>query len=168
MAATRTTPQVMKTKLRSMVPVTRSATPRTATSAPMTMRALRITRLEHYGGPVGHDLAHGLSDLRGVETHHDNAVAAHGGCVLDEAVDGLAARLFEELGVFVDLAADQRAQACDDIAAQPAGADDDAKNLTQSLLHLIAGDPFGRGDDHGLSPIDSAYFATKWGISKAR
>src|SRR5215472_5728348 len=115
-----TTPQNMKTRLRATMPERMAAMPRMMTRTPTVIRPLRITCLEDHGRAVGDDLAHGLADLGGVEAHHDDAVGPHGGGVLDQPVDRLAAGLLEELGVFVDLAAHDGAEAGHDVAAEPA------------------------------------------------
>ena len=46
-----------------------------------------------------------LADLRGVEAHGDHRVGAHQLGVLDHAVDGVAARVLEQLRVLRHLAA---------------------------------------------------------------
>ncbi len=61
----------------------------------------------------------------------------------------MAPRLFEQLGVFVDLAADDRAQPGHDVAADPAAADDDAKALALDLDDPVVGDVLGGDDQHG-------------------
>src|SRR5271163_3432862 len=146
----RKAPQQMTTRLSGIMPEASAATPRTATNTPIVISPLRIPGLENHGRAIGHDLAHGLADLGGIEAHHDDAVGAHSGRVLHEAVDGLAAGLFQELRIFVDLAAHDGAQARHDVAGDPARADDDAKDLAQRLFGVIAGDAFCGGDDHGV------------------
>ena len=56
-------------------------------------------------------------------------VRAHRRRVLHQPVDRAAPRLFEELGIFVDLPADDRAQPGHNVAAETAAAHDDAKAL---------------------------------------
>jgi hypothetical protein len=58
----------------------------------------------------------------------------------------MAPRLFEQLGVFVDLAADDRAQPGHDVAAEPAASDNDAKTLTLDFEHPVMGDVLGCDD----------------------
>src|SRR5947209_2623953 len=87
-------------------------------STTSTLRSTRGFRLEDHRGAVGDDFAHGLADLRGIETHHDDAIRAHDGGILDEAIDGVPAGLFKQLRVFVDLTAHNRAQPRHDVAAQ--------------------------------------------------
>ncbi len=61
--------------------------------------------------------------------------------------------LFQRLRVFVDLAADDRAQPGHDVAAESPAADDHAEDLTQRGRHAVSGDILGRGDDHALSSV---------------
>ena len=60
--------------------------------------------------------------------------------------------VFNQRGIFLDLATDQRAQACHDIAAQPAAAHHHAKDLPQAFHRAMPGNVFGSSDDHLLSP----------------
>src|SRR3984893_1924218 len=83
-------------------------------------------RLDYRCGAVGDDLAHRLSDLRRVEAHHDDRVGSHHGGIFRQAIDRLAPRLLEKVGVVVDLPTDGRAQSSHDVPAEPAAADDDA------------------------------------------
>src|SRR5205085_9873331 len=64
------------------------------------------------------------------------------------AVDRVATRLLQQLGVFLDLAATQGAQARHDVAAQAAAAHDQAEDLALRLDHLITGNVFSRSNDH--------------------
>ena len=57
------------------------------------------------------DLAHGPSDLRGIEPHDDDGVGTHQRRVLNQAIDRVAARFLEYLGVFGNFAADDAPQA---------------------------------------------------------
>src|SRR5271170_3605666 len=82
---------------------------------------------------VGDDLAHRLPDLGRIEAHHQDRVGPHRRRVLDKAVDRMTPRLFKQLGVFADLAADDRAQPGHDVAAEPAAAHNDAKTLALDL-----------------------------------
>jgi hypothetical protein len=61
-------------------------------------------------------------------------------------------RFLEELGVFVDLAADDRAQPGHDVAAEPAAAHDDPEALALDLGDAVMRDVFGRDDEHRRSP----------------
>src|SRR5512141_2504670 len=70
----------------------------------------RLVRHHDHGRAVRDDLGHRLGELAAVEAHRDDGVAAHERRVLDHPVDGLAAGVLEELGVLMDLAADERAQ----------------------------------------------------------
>jgi class 3 adenylate cyclase len=104
--------------------------------------------LDHRRRPVGNDFAHRLADLGRIEAHHQHGVGAHHGGVAYQAIDGVAARLFEQLGVFVDLAADDRAQSGHDVAAETAASDDNAKALPLGLDDPVAGDGLGGYDQH--------------------
>src|SRR5271170_7442385 len=95
----RKAPQQMTTRLSGTMPEASAATPRTATSTPIVISPLRIPGLEHHCRAVGHDLAHGLADLGGIEAHHDDAVPTHGGGVADKPVDGMAAGFLEKLRI---------------------------------------------------------------------
>ena len=75
-------------------------------------------------------------------------VGAHRGGVSHEPVDRMATRLFEQLGVFVDFAADDRAQPGHDVAAEPAAAHDNPKALTFNLGHPVTADIFRRNYEH--------------------
>src|SRR6516164_2195151 len=119
-------------------------------------------RFDHRGGAVRDDLAHRLTDLGRIEAHHQDRVGAHHGGVLHQPVDRLAAGLFEQMGVFVDLAADQGAQPRHDVAAEPAAADDNAKTLTLDLDHPVTGDILGRNHQHpSLHRSNAAHEVTR-------
>ena len=60
--------------------------------------------------------------------------------------------LLEQLGVFGDFAADDRAQPGHDVAAQPAAAHDDPKTLALDLGYPVMGDILGGDDQHLRSP----------------
>ena len=72
--------------------------------------------------------------------------------VLDHPVDRLAAGVLEELGVLVDLAADERAQPGRQVAGQASAADDEAEHLALRLGDSMAGQVWGRRDDHVAPP----------------
>src|SRR5450830_171732 len=104
---------------------------------------------DHHGGAVGDDFAHGLGDFGGVEAHHDDGVAAHQAGVLDHAVEGVAAGLLQQGGVFGDLATENGTQAGEEVAGQAAAADDDAEDLALAFNDAMTGDLFCGGDQHG-------------------
>src|SRR5579885_367594 len=105
-------------------------------------------RLQDDGRAISDDLAHGLADLRGIETHHDHAVGPHGRGVLDHAVDRLAPRFLQRAGVFVDLATDDRAQPGHEIAADAAAAHDHPEALSLDLSYPLPRDAFTGRDQH--------------------
>src|SRR6185312_16522373 len=107
---------------------------------------------QHRGGTVGHDLAHHLADLVGVEAHHDDGVGAHGLGVLHHAVHGVAARFLQQGGVFDDLAAHDGTQAGHDIAAEAAAPHHHPEHLALHFLDAIADDVLSGGHDHGQAP----------------
>src|SRR6476620_9727290 len=78
------------------------------------------------GRAVGHDLGHGLADLGRVEPERDDRVRAHECRVLDHPVECLAPGVLEQLGVLVDLAAHDRAEAGREVAREAAAAHDEA------------------------------------------
>src|SRR5215469_2900632 len=119
------------------MPETSAAIPRTRTNTPIVMRPLRIG-LEHDGRAVSDDLAHGLADLGGIETHHDHGVSTHRGGIAHKPIDGMPARLFEKLRVFLDFAADERAKPRHDIAAEPTRTHDHSETLAQCLFDTLA------------------------------
>src|SRR6266480_2416111 len=90
-------------------PESRSAAPVTAASAPRpttTDRSIAASAplcLENHSSAVGDDLAHRRADFRGIEPHHDDGVGAHGGGILNQPVDGVAPRLLQQAGIFIDL-----------------------------------------------------------------
>src|SRR5208282_621757 len=88
---------------------------------------------DHRRRAVGDDLAHRIADLGAVVAHHQDGVRAHRGRVLDQPIERMAARLLEQLRVFVDFAADDRSQPSNDVAAEPAAADDDTETLAKGL-----------------------------------
>ena len=100
--------------------------------------------------PIGNDLAHCLTDLGRIETHHQDRIGAHHRGVFNQAIDRVTARLLEQQGIFVDLAADDRAQPGHDVATEAAAPDDDAKALTLDLGYLVAGDVFGGNNQHDV------------------
>src|SRR5512146_865320 len=125
------------------IPASMRTRPRT-TKAARTMTPRRLTRLlgglrragvrdDDDGGPVGHDLRHRRRHLAAVEAHRDDGVRAHERRVLDHPVDRLAAGVLEELGVLVDLAPDERAQARGDVAGKAAAPDDEPERLALRL-----------------------------------
>jgi hypothetical protein len=75
-------------------------------------------------------------------------VGAHHGRVLHQPVHGMPPRLFEQGGVFVNLAAHDRAEPCHDVAAEPSRAHDDAETLAKRLFHAITRYAFGCGNNH--------------------
>jgi hypothetical protein len=54
-----------------------------------------------------------------IETHHHHRVCAHQPRVHHQAVDRVAAGVFHQRRIFLDLTADDRAQAGHDIAGRP-------------------------------------------------
>src|SRR6478672_2052606 len=128
-------------------PPNMSSTPMT-TSAPRTkapIRALlsdlgsRRVGNDDDGRAVGHDLGHVAGHLAAVEAHRDDRVGAHERGVLDQAVQRLASGVLEELGVFVDLAPAQGAQAGDQVAREAAAADHEAERLALRFHGAVAG-----------------------------
>ena len=111
-----------------------------------------MDRFDHGRRAVSDDFAHGVTDLRAIVAHHQDGVGAHRGCVLDKPVQGVAARLLEQLGIFVNFAADDGPQPGDQIAAQPSAAHDHPETLSERLNGAMSGDIFGRDDDHGDAP----------------
>src|SRR5580693_19176 len=124
-----------------MLPKTSAVAAPARQSAPTAMTMLRSIagRLDDRRGAIGHDLAHRLSHLGGIETHHDDGIRTHRGRVAHHAVDGLAPRLFEQLRVFVDLAAD------------PARAHHDAEDLAESPDGPVTGHILRCRHDHGFA-----------------
>src|SRR6266436_2554025 len=109
-----------------------------------------FVRHEHDSGAIGNDFAHGLAHFGGIEAHHDDTVGAHGGRVSYHSVDGLPAGLFQQLRIFMNLAAGDRAQPGHDIAADAAAAHDDSKTLSDGLLHAVPRNMFRRRNQHEL------------------
>src|ERR1700761_2011057 len=100
-------------------------------------------RIDDDGSAVGHDLAHGLAHLRGVEAHHHDGIGLHQARILDHPVDRVAPRFLEHLGVFHDLTAGEGAQAGHDVASETAAAHDDAEDLALGFPDSMPGDIFG-------------------------
>src|SRR5438093_447413 len=98
------------------------------------------------------DLAHRLPDFRGVKAHRDDRVGAHHGRIFGQTIDCLASRVLEQVGVFMNLAADNRAQPGHHVAAEPAAADDDAKALSLDLDYAVTRNILGSDDQHFSAP----------------
>src|SRR4029077_3736724 len=134
----------------SMVPMSSSHAPAAIMAMAMSCTARRSMNsarlIQHHRGAVGDDFAHGLADFRGVKTHHHHRVGLHEARILDHAIDCLAAGELEQLGVFLDLTAHDRAQAGENVAAEAAAADDDPEDLTLDFPHALSGNVFGRPD----------------------
>jgi hypothetical protein len=113
-------------------PTAASMTPPIASSAARSNCASAGQRLDHRGRTIGDDLAHRLSDLRGVEAHHQDRVGAHHRRILHQTVHCLAARVLEQMAVFVDLTAYNRAQPGRDVAAEPTAAGVGVEPVNQS------------------------------------
>src|SRR6516162_8934809 len=131
-------------------PAASAARPRT--KSPTRSMASGRLLLQHHGGAIGDDLAHGLADLGGIEAHHDDGVGAHGRRVLHHAVDGVAPRLLQQSRVFMDLAADDGAKPRDDIAADAAAAHHDTEALPLHLPNPLSRDPLACRDKHPTLP----------------
>src|SRR5664280_808337 len=108
---------------------------------------------DHDRGPVGHDFRHGCADLRRVEAHREDRVGAHQSRVLDHSVEGLAPGVLEQLGVLVDLATDERAEAGGEVAGEAATSDDQPKDLAFHLGDPVSGHVGSGYDDHWISSI---------------
>src|SRR5262245_15566410 len=80
-------------------------------------------RLDDDRRAVRHDLGHVAREGAAVEAHRDDRVRAHQRRVLDQPVERLAAGVLEQLGVLVDLAPAERAQAGDEVAGEAARSD---------------------------------------------
>ena len=128
----------------ALPPAIVAARPARASSVPMTLRTMRVVVLSIEAStysPVGgvapasgsiddgravrHDLRHRPGQLGAVEAHRDHRVPAHQRGVLDEPVERLAAGVLEERRVLLDLAAAERAEPGDEVAREPAAADDE-------------------------------------------
>jgi RNA polymerase sigma factor (sigma-70 family) len=81
--------------------------------------------------------------------HHHQRVGAHRGGVLDQAVDGLAAGVLEQLGVGADLPADQALESGGHVAAHAAAAHGEPEGEAEHAADPVAGDVLAGGDDHG-------------------
>src|SRR5690349_11936098 len=131
--------------------IVRTTTP-IGSSPKLAVLLVRLRRgrvgLDDHRGPVGHDLGHVARHLAAVEAHRDDRVGAHDRGVLDEPVQGLAAGVLEELGVLVDLAPAEGAQAGHEVAREAAAPDDEAEGLALRLGDAVAGDERGGRDDH--------------------
>src|SRR3954471_17661693 len=103
---------------------------------------------------IGDDLGHRRGHLAAVEAHRDDCVRPHERGVLDHPVDRLAAGVLEELGVLVDLAADDGPQARGEVAGQASAADDEAERLALRLDDSMARDEWCGGHDHERSSRD--------------
>src|SRR5471032_2505429 len=136
-------------------PLASAIAPPAAISRAMTSTTLRSMSglLEHDDRAVSDDLAHGLADFGRVETHHDDRVAAHLLRILHHAVERMAARLFQQCGVFQYLAAEDGAQPGHQVARQATAAHDDAEYLPLHFQHPIACDVFGSSDQHDLPSV---------------
>src|SRR5471032_1168003 len=133
-------------------PLSRHAAPPTLSSAAKISSEMRSMShlLDHHRRSVGDDLAHGLADFGRVEAHHDDGVAAHEFRVPDQAVHGVAARLFQQRVVLGDLAAVDGAQAGHHIARQSTAAHHHAKHLALDVGDAVAGDIFSCHDQHDV------------------
>lgn len=100
------------------------------------------------GRAVRDDFRHVVGDFRRIVAHHGNGIGAHGLGILHEAIECVAARLFEHRGILRYLAAEQRAQRCNDIYSQSAAANNEAEDLAECLRRFAAGDIFRRNDNH--------------------
>src|SRR6516164_2374546 len=131
-------------------PAASAARPRA--KSPTRSRTSGRLGLQHHGGAIGDDLAHGLADLGGIEAHHDDGVSAHGGCVLHHAVHGMAPRLLQQSRVFMDLAADDGAKPRHEIAADAAAAHHNTEALPLHLPNSLSRDPLACRDKHLALP----------------
>src|SRR5512140_290422 len=87
----------------------RTRPPRTIAAIGLLARlGRRLVRHHDHGRAVRDDLGHRLGQLAAVEPHRDDGVATHERRVLHHPVDRLATGVLEQLGVLVDLTADQR------------------------------------------------------------
>ena len=69
--------------------------------------------------------------------------------VLHHSVERLAPGILEQLGVLLDLAADERSQRRREVPGEATAADDEPEDLAAHLPHAVTGHE-GRGDDdHG-------------------
>ena len=116
------------------------ATPKPPAHSTGVVGARRSVGGDHDGRPVGDDLAHRARQLGAVEAHRQDRVGAEQRGVLDQPVERLAAGVLEQAGVFVDLAAAERAEAGHQVAAQPAAADDEAEDHPLALGDAVAGE----------------------------
>src|SRR2546430_2041621 len=98
------------------------------------------------GGSVGHDLGEALADLRGVEPHPDDGVAAEQPRVLDHPVHRVPPAVLEQLRVLGDLAALQRFEARPDPLRDAHAPHDEAEARSELSFDLHAGD-LERGAD---------------------
>src|ERR1700674_3583884 len=92
---------------------------------------------------ISNDFAHGLAHFRGIEAHHDDGVGTHDGRVAHHPIDRLPASLLQQLRIFVNLAAGDRAQSGHDVAADAAAPHHDSKALSDGFLHTMPRNMFG-------------------------
>src|SRR5580692_6083764 len=96
MAMNRTPPGIARCQASETHPSPAASTAPATRAPPMTNKVRRsilasaLRRLDHGGGAVGDDLAHGLTDLGRIEAHHHDGVRAHDGGVVHHPVDGAA------------------------------------------------------------------------------
>src|SRR5215469_7467904 len=139
---------------RNPSPAASAASPR-AKSPTRSMTSGRLG-LQKHGRAIGDDLAHGLADLGGIETHHDDGVGTHGRGVLHHAVDGVAPRLLQQSRVFMDLAAHDGAKPRHEIAADAPAAHHDTEALPLHLPNPLSRDPLASRDKHLALPVQNA------------
>src|SRR5262249_32319474 len=113
----------------------------------------RRVRLHDDRRAIRDDLGHVARHLAAVEAHRDDRVGAHERGVVDEPVAGLAARVLEQLGVLVDLAAAERSEAGDEVAREATAADDEPERLALRLDDAMPGDERCGGDDHDRTSV---------------
>jgi hypothetical protein len=106
---------------------------------------------QHHGRSVRHDLAHCLTDLRRIESHHDNGIGVHETRVADHPVDSMTPGLLEQLCVLGNFATDDRAQSSHDIPAKPAAPHYQTEDLTLDLDHAMSGHIFCCHNKHNTS-----------------
>src|SRR5688572_25766867 len=143
-------------------PTSASVAPRTSSKYSNSTSML----FEHHGGAVGEQFGRALRDGRGGEAHVEHRVRAHGLRLLDHACEGLVARLLQELGVRLELAADDVLQAGKKVLADvlcPHGA---PLHQAEVLHHPLAGDDLEVRQQHGASLCRCSYWpspeSTAW------
>ena len=115
---------------------------------------LRGVALDHHRVAVDEDLGRIRHDVRRREADADDGVGAAATGFRHHSVDRLLARFGHQLGVLLDLAADEVLERCQDVLADVARPDGIAVDQPETPHHAVPWDLSRRRDDHRMTSLE--------------